>query len=326
LGGSRSGGYGRVNISKVQQHPGWLETGAMPTKISAGNTFALTLLSDLVIRDENGQPTDTLCPARVAQAFNVPVQAVEFTGRAFKQTTLVGGFNRKWGLPMPQTIAVRAGSVIEFKTNTDIPASAAAKLLEQGIGERRAEGFGRVAVNWPDIPALTVEIYQEDTRRSMNLPDLSNPASQKLAKQMNRRLLRRDADLKLAKTVNDLSLRPAPTRSQLGGLRVIIRSALAQHTVQPVLDYLNQMRSAAGNQFGKAKLIHKGDSKEEFLSWLKNTLQESAKIWNVIGFNPPKFIGKDPQQPDAELGVEYTLRLIDGILAKAAKEKEGETR
>jgi hypothetical protein len=57
------------------------------------------------------------------------------------------GWQRSWGLPRPSIVAIAAGSVARFTVSTDVTDEAVAQAVAEGLGERRAEGFGRIAVN-----------------------------------------------------------------------------------------------------------------------------------------------------------------------------------
>ena len=325
IGGSRSAGYGRVRVKEVNQFKNqkyWSEINSEPESIDAGAPFTLTLLSDLLIRDANGQFADTLKPSALAQAIGISPETLARI-KAYKQNDLVGGFNRKWGLPLPQTLSIKAGSVFCFTGTVDIPAKRLKSLLANGLGERRAEGFGRVAVNWIQSPYLQVNRVDEEAHPS-EPPPLSK-TSWVLAQRMTNRLLLRDADRKLGEAINKSKIHPSPTRSQIGGLRVVIRSAMAENSAQQVLTHLNDMKDAGRRQFEQSRLSGFGQTKLLF-DWLSERLNKNnlVGIWQFIGFIPgdmAKTIGEIRADATSALSTEYTLRLIDGVLAKAAKEK-----
>lgn len=50
--------------------------------------------------------------------------------------TPTGGFNRKWRLEPPQTLAVSAGSVFLLEATQDIPVGQLYALENEGLGER----------------------------------------------------------------------------------------------------------------------------------------------------------------------------------------------
>ncbi|MFN3983739.1 MAG: hypothetical protein ACK4SA_25500, partial [Caldilinea sp.] len=156
LGRSQNTGYGLVQISYPPDETGepqtaprqnwreWqppvadaMESDPKPTRL------VVTLLSDAIVRDPlTGAETDDITAALYA-----PDEPSIKPTDAFVRTEVVGGFNRRWNLPLPQATAIGAGSVFVFDYDETLERRLE-RLVEQGIGERRAEGFGRIAVNW----------------------------------------------------------------------------------------------------------------------------------------------------------------------------------
>ncbi len=316
IGGSRSGGYGRVRIVDTKQINNWYETETETDDIPAGQTFTVTLLSDMIVRDENGQFSDTLSEKILAQALQVDETMLK-RQKTYRQTAMVGGFNRKWGLPLPQNLAIRAGSVFTFCTTADIPAAAIEALQWRGLGERRAEGFGRLVVNWFD--------YEDDLRSAETGKDGStllkpklDAKSRKLAQQMTERLFRRNADRALVKEANQITIGNPPKRSQLGGLRTAIRQALQAESIsiQPVISYLNEMKLTANKQFESARI-----GSNTLKDWLMEQLKHPDQVWQQLGTpnTNPLYIAEVTLSQT--LAAEYTLRLVDMVLARASKKE-----
>lgn len=70
----------------------------------------------------------------------------------FGATTVVGGWNATAGLPKERAVAIRRGSVALFRYPLPQRAQVCddlARVARDGVGERRAEGFGRVRINDP---------------------------------------------------------------------------------------------------------------------------------------------------------------------------------
>jgi CRISPR-associated protein Csx10 len=61
----------------------------------------------------------------------------------------VTGWNGLWGLPRDDALAIGMGSVFLVRFEQEPDVSALLRLQEEGIGERKAEGFGRVTVADP---------------------------------------------------------------------------------------------------------------------------------------------------------------------------------
>ncbi|MCL4253371.1 MAG: hypothetical protein KJ043_06295 [Anaerolineae bacterium] len=154
IGGARSAGYGKVRIQVIEMRDGWI-----PEATPQPDSFmVITLLSDMILRDENGHYSPTL------SAFGYTLRDVDmqftFNINHVIQTTLIGGFNRKWGLPLPQTPALKRGSVIVLN-NVEGNINDLNQLIINGIGERRNEGFGQIAVNWQQNDILTLHKSDE---------------------------------------------------------------------------------------------------------------------------------------------------------------------
>jgi CRISPR-associated protein Csx10 len=129
LGGSRSAGYGHVEIIEVKtEDEKWQEIDICPEQRTHENRLKITLLSDLLLRDVSGQPVAAPPTQLIADILGIPLGEPINT---YMDSTLIGGFNRKWGLPLPQVPAVRAGSVFVYE-GTGITAEQICLLEEEG--------------------------------------------------------------------------------------------------------------------------------------------------------------------------------------------------
>jgi CRISPR-associated Csx10 family RAMP protein len=116
---------------------------------SADCFFAITLDSHLALKDKLGRPVlDNLNATHFG--FGEKEQ-VKLRAR-FLAPAVVAGWNAAQGLPKPDTHAISRGSVLAFSAPKD-SAVALQKHLQQleteGLGERRAEGFGKLTVCHP---------------------------------------------------------------------------------------------------------------------------------------------------------------------------------
>ncbi len=326
LGGSRSGGYGRARLEVVKDEAAenWRETGGT-LSADADGKLIITLLSDALVRDGNGQ--FVVDPCAITHALSQRLGVRLTLQRAFLRGELIGGFNRKWGLPLPQALAIKMGSVFVY----DAPASDVSDKLRElealGIGERRAEGFGRVAVNWHTEAELRVEERVPPTPpTAVTITELS---SQALAERMAQRLLRKRLDERLVAKANEIQILNPPSNAQLSRLRNIIQDELMKVSPNPqrLLDFLNSVkeRNTARRQYERARI-----GGTPLLKWLDDTLQITDEhSWqSLLDFRPEharKVGGVGPTLTEG-LCTEYVLRLIDAVLARAAKERRKEGR
>jgi CRISPR-associated protein Csx10 len=329
LGGSRSAGYGRAKIHNVETKTAaedWREVdGELVPEVDG--KLIVTFLSDVLLRDENGQFTAD--PGVVTAALEKKLGMKLKFQRAFTRSELIGGFNRKWGLPLPQVLAIKMGSVFVYQLSSGSSCDMA-KLLEleaKGIGERRAEGFGRLAFNWHTEEMLEVEpkVSVETVMRT-----ISGEESKTLAERMVVRMFEQRLEGKLVARAVEVADFLAgnmelPNNAQLSRLRSVIRNELMKEYPDPqrVRNFLKDIesRKSARKQFEKARI-----GERSLLKWLKDTLNQVEpdnwkQLLGISGQDISKLGGVEPEINES-FRIRYILRYIDAVLACALKKKE----
>jgi CRISPR-associated protein Csx10 len=326
LGGSRSAGYGHTQLSyeikshKTQTDNKWQETQPLIDEDLDLECLTITLLSDTILSDHNGHPTAN--PLLIHTAINntyrssLPAPTLE---HIFSSTNLIGGFNRKWGLPLPQVPALAAGTVITFH-NATLTEDQIQQLQWQGVGDRRNEGFGRVAVNWHRKIKFDARKLSKPSSRSQ--PFSISAASLPLARRMSKQLLRQKLDQVLKAEVGRRKLGTSKiSNSQLSRIGAIARKGLSSEPVslQPLSDLLQRdnLTKTALEQFQQTKLSQTGTS---FYDWLQAQIS-NPKNWIVP--LPEVQLNLDVKETvDDSLAIEYTLKLIMAVAKQAIKENQ----
>jgi len=122
--------------------------------------FALTLYSPAILRDSLLRYRGSIPVAALAQLIALPqvrdhTQAPSPFACIYQAADIqrVTGWNDLWGTPRTQEIAIESGSAFLFActdpTVRHALSEALFRLENEGIGERRAEGFGRVCISDP---------------------------------------------------------------------------------------------------------------------------------------------------------------------------------
>jgi CRISPR-associated protein Csx10 len=328
LGGSRSASYGRVCFESAQEKQTWREVDGS-LQLDYEGKLIITLLSDALIRDANGQ--QVVDSAAMTTALSTALGSITLTldvERTFLRGIPLGGFNRKWGLPLPQSLAVKMGSVFVYDAPTggaNALRLALERLEQSGIGERRAEGFGRVAINWQTAEKL------KKNERSFTRPPakaITQNGSLAIAQQMAGRMLRQRLDIALTAKANDLGKQvKGPKNSQLSRLRLIIHDALRQEPTagrQRLNQYFDSLqdRQTTRKQFSRDRVAGKG-----LLEWMRERAADESSIKPIFdeARDTLPTIGANVSATlTAGMIYEYNLRLIDAVLARAAKERKGE--
>jgi CRISPR-associated protein Csx10 len=123
----------------------WRDDAGNDAPLGAGAFFTINLLSDAILLDQGWLPTNTYTPEMLRAATGIDAQLV----RSFALTKIVSGWNVSWRGPKPTSVATVMGGVFVFQAQRPLTTeeyAALARLQLDGIGERRAEGFGQVRV------------------------------------------------------------------------------------------------------------------------------------------------------------------------------------
>jgi CRISPR-associated protein Csx10 len=331
LGRSRSAQYGRVQFAQTAvEGPEWRE--ARHSFSGTHESLTMTLLSDMLLRDALGREVVTPDEGTLSAALGFQVGVL--SELSVTAVSLAGSYNTTARMPGVQRHALRAGSVIALRPTDSL---AADRLAERraaiewaGLGERRAEGYGRVVFNWLAEPELLVSRAVPYRQAAVVAPRLSN-AGERLAQLMARRLLAGEIDERIARFARDEVAERAgvvasmPSTSQLGRVRVLIRRALPSGDVAAVRAALAAMEQAAAEQFERARVAG-----QPLRRWLAALLADpadgQAPVWSVLNLDPSaRRVGGTPPPNDALLARVSALRLAEAVLATAARQRRRES-
>lgn len=320
LGRAHTAGYGRAQIELLgEERSGlksdWREYEIIDTDENDAETtpspIRVTLLSDTILRGENGQ-----CDG----GFNTAL--TRLLGRSpkliscYRQMRVVAGYNRKWSLPVVQTWALQAGSVFVYEPDFD-PETLRAKTIF-GLGERCAEGFGRIAVEWQRQAKMQQAPFISARTEASSLSE----SSAIIAREMANRRLRDLLERKLVEQINATNLDRLPKNAQLSRIRTATQQALLANYLSPeqqlrqIEDHLNGLKGVK-QQFENARV-----NNTSMLKWLQDRLEKKdVQAQLLSGMELPKVAGQTAVLSEA-LQAEYAARFIDGVMKKAVKKNQ----
>jgi CRISPR-associated protein Csx10 len=113
--------------------------------------IALTLHAPTILYDELLRYEGIISGERLAVLAGLPADTFKLLYHSASMRRIMG-WQELWGLPRMEEYAIDAGSVFLFAVTRpldDTLARTLCTLEEQGIGQRRAEGFGRICVSDP---------------------------------------------------------------------------------------------------------------------------------------------------------------------------------
>lgn len=222
LGTSKKDGYGDVQVVSVSP-------ADPPPATQVDATCTAWCASDVVLVNEALRPTTSAADLASAVAHALGVEADLDEESVFIRSGRRDGFQGSWGLPRGSLVTIAAGSTIRLR----LLSPSGPVPTEVHVGERIAEGFGRIVVQHPLLsvplaglgPALaTAETPAGTTARP---PETDRPLRDDevayvvavAAAQWQERILERTYEL-----VDAAGPRHAPTtNAQIGALREALR-------------------------------------------------------------------------------------------------------
>lgn len=164
FGRSKKDDFGSVELRwRDVRGGGGSPAGESPQSgLEAGSEFRVLLESDVLLRNDAGvlSPTIDGLRAELSARLGARVHPIDRpSGRGDgsqdgpMRDEVILRINRReswhvgWGLPRPSLPGFAAGSVFRFTVESAVAADRVAAVVAEGIGVRRAEGFGRIAVN-----------------------------------------------------------------------------------------------------------------------------------------------------------------------------------
>lgn len=324
LGRSRSAGYGKVLIEVEATDPGdtWREIEGVVPSLTENAAVTMTLLSDTILRDEDGMHARTLTTAILERYLGVKIADLDAT-RSFSALTVSGGFNRTAQTPLAQSYSLAAGSTVSFTLAQPLDKAEIIRLEARGIGERRTEGFGRIVLNWLETDSFApgkAEPYQVRYRRNK-----LSPLSQALAQQMARRMLDQQLEEQIASFVRDHVEPHAdqfPANSQLGRVRVFLRRAARTGApLATILQALDTFQSAGRQQFERTRIDN-----TSLWNWLRELLADPPQrdVWQQIWPDQSTWpqVAGERAPVDAARTHAVTRQLIEATLTAAARKRK----
>lgn len=275
LGRSRNAQYGMARLKIVSEKPEEIQNAA-----NHSGEVSLTLLSNTVIYNENGFSTTDILELQKALGDGIAIK------KSFIKTGDTEGFVSIWRLRRPSERCFLAGSCFLLEVN-ESAVNRLKELQEEGLGERRAEGFGRLVFGRQQQDKLTLR--KEDDRNpqkpSYKMPSLAKDIAITVAKDF----IKRQTELEGLKRAEDFAELPKllPSKSLVNRLEAMIKNRGSMQ--------LNILRKTAKDQLEKCH--DKNTTLYEFLTntqpqgllnevMKKNRQEDITELCYETGFSP----------------------------------------
>ena len=279
LGKAKSSGYGEAEITFHAE-----EAVAIPLNITE-RTLHVKFNSDTIIAGDNPVSLDAICQ-EIVRITGLNIDDIVMAGsHATLRSKSVSSWSTRWGFPRPDFTTIAAGSVatINFSKTCDLEKLA---ILKDGMGERRAEGFGEIEI----IPASqqlgSLELFVSDVpannspipsptldERDRKFAEILEDAT--LKAQLLEALQSKSQKIADALRMNPEPKNPSPPMSQLGGLRNVLLSAQEGELKTRLGEYFNSVEN-------NPKRHDKWD--KNIASWRKMFCQDN--LWQTLAIEP----------------------------------------
>lgn len=278
LGRSRAASYGGVaRVDRVAVEAAATFQEAPSASVVTKGRIVFTLLSDALGVDDAGNPSPEAICQEIERATGLSRAGLQ-RACSFLAGRPVSGYVSQWRMPRPIHPALAAGSVLVYEGVVE--QQRIEDLLWRGLGARRAEGFGRVAVDLHGHEPTMEARRTEPERRAP--PPPSSQESDTLGS-LKRAMVTRHLVSHLVqgaerevRNIQSLSLSP----SLIARLRGRIRTARGS---KDIITFLNDIK---GNQKPAAKSFArvKRGGETPLVDWLIELLgdREGVPAWRPM--------------------------------------------
>ena len=284
LGNARTSGLGkcevtgRKTVSKIPYHEYCAENDSMESECY------MFLASDMCMISDIGEPCG-INLTLLENKLGVKDLTIKYAATSKKD---IRGYNRNWNGKIPSLPVYEKGSVFRLGFTGSIGAESATRLMDEGIGERRNEGFGRV---------LFLNGYDKIEYKFKVEADRISCDANKRAEVKDRDTLKTVASTYLCNRVKDLIEKKAVSLankiegypgSQLG----LVESICVQYYYKPkeAKDALNKYLDHTTEKDARQsahKVKKSRDKLKEFVEEIKN----ATDIFTYIGFERTQLMG-----------------------------------
>lgn len=272
VGGSKGTGYGKCVVEDIRVLDENPEAQIFQVEENKEHIYIIAL-SDIIYKDELGVYRTKIDVNLLKKELNI--EDVEFIDSSI-ETKNITNFNNKWNARTPNIVSIKAGSIFKFRVENDLKIERIMQLMDKGIGERKVEGYGRVAITteMDDMIFYDFEEYfvkdEENISVTDDEKDLLSNVGEKIFKlrvenKINERVLELDKGLKNYKSLKS---------SQWGALMELFESLLFLDMESGKNKFFEYIQHVIGKRSNSLKQMNK----VEFVTIDKNNKEKKLKL------------------------------------------------
>lgn len=323
VGGSKGSGYGKCIINQMRVFEKNLEYGMFEEMDFEKHIYVLAL-SDIIFRSKTGQYKTAIDEELIKDKLGL--YKVKLFDSCI-ETKNITGFNNKWNCRMPQIVGIKAGSVFKYGFDGEIDNKLLYKFIDEGIGERKSEGFGRFVILGSLEKDCLLKRYEsnknfeKDNKRKLVYGNLSDDEKIQIQELLNNIYKNRIKELVYERVVDidkNIKNRDGLNQSQWGKLKDFFIE-LSYRRQEEGIEMFNKWKGkVSGNRstsFDQLKRVKVKD--KDMIEFLSETIENSMNEKTHTEY--PKDIAVNFENFKAVIDKDFTYRMNIKILEELCR-------
>jgi len=279
LGKSKKDDYGLANVQAGEI----FETTKFGTSKTQNKVLNVWLCSDVLLRNSRLQASVNVDDLTIELTKQLGVDLQLKLAQFFVRPHRTEGWINRWHKPRPSYVALQAGSCVQFDYEGELQEHTLQRVMQSGIGERRAEGYGEIRINPLELGLEKPKLVNETkTQVKTHLPSIDQ-AVYEFAIVVEKAAWRKTITQAIVKLIDTPEKRKEefgwstsgqkPSNSQLSGLRVQLSRIKSLQDGRQLSDqWVNHIQQNNNEKWPPKALNH-----------LKEWLTNPAYLWEKLG-------------------------------------------
>ena len=304
--------------NKLVEWDGFLTETPIPI---LGKRLIITTLSPLLSVNKYGHPDLSFPKYELTNVLGMNSDDLTLKN-SYTRSEMIGGYHSHLRLPKQQFPAIDSGSVFVFECPRELDENnrnALNKLEQEGLGFRKGEGFGRIAVNRQVSLSLMIDKRLDDIKNQNKRKTPDGRVPDKIKDILEDIMLRRFiVETKILgyqtaeKIVEQIPKNSIPSNTLIGRLRLILQRSNFKSNTSQFLKIADEKLSKHSIDISKLR-IPDLDSKLSMYSLFKELWDnKDTIIEKLLEMNTREFIGKHHK--------DLTQVIIKNIVEKESEE------
>ena len=324
IGRSRSTQYGEVKFEWIDDTPqdlnGFVEwNGFVEPQDDDENALPclddcliITTLSPLLTVNDRGHPEARFPERELAEVLDLDTSNL-ILSRSYTRTEVLGGYHTHLRLPRQQWPAIAAGSVFVFCLKKALDEERLLQLEHNGLGVRKGEGYGRIAVNrQKDLHLTGHEESRLDDPERQGHPNAPAEVPQNI-QELLRGVVRMRCLAEMRQRAMDVARaeKNIPSNALLGRLRLFLQ----QNDPDESVESLKELRDPAKEGLANYRI----STREADMTWLSGqttlTLYDLfKKAWTEPKSLTEKLIKEQVEKITPDFDDDKRMTMVDGLV------------